>query len=113
MCRIKKNQNDQFKSSRRDDKIENVSSITEEITLMIKHLIDEAESLLLVNSVNDHITRKILDSETTNHIFCNRSNFTRTFSKFSSARRTRERNLSRRALNRFKWSLLTIRIDRN
>ncbi len=76
MCRIKK-RNDQSnkRSSRRDDKIENESSITEEITLMIKHLIDEAESSLLVNSVNDHITRKILDFEITDHIFCNRSNF--------------------------------------
>ncbi len=74
MCRIKK-KNDQFKSSRKDDKIEDESSITEEITLMIKRLIDETESSLLVNSVNDHITRKILDSETIDHIFCNRSNF--------------------------------------
>ncbi len=83
MCRIKK-ENDQSnkKSPRRDDKIENESSITEEITLMIKRLIDEVESAestesstSLVNSVNDHITRKILDSETTDHIFCNRSNF--------------------------------------
>jgi hypothetical protein len=86
MCRIKK-KNDQFKSSRKDDKIEDESSITEEITLMIKRLIDEIESAelaesaklirssSLVNSVNDHITRKILDSKTTDHIFCNRSNF--------------------------------------
>ncbi len=74
MCRIKK-RNDQFKSSRRNEKIANESSITEEITLMIKHLIDEAESSLLVNLVNDHITRKILDSEIIDHIFCNRSNF--------------------------------------
>jgi hypothetical protein len=86
MCRIKK-KNDQFKSSRRNDKIENESSITEEITLMIKRLIDEIESVesiesaelirssLLVNSVNDHIIRKILDSRTIDHIFCNRSNF--------------------------------------
>jgi hypothetical protein len=85
MCRIKK-KNDQFnkESSRRDDKIENESFITEEITLMIKRLIDEVESAestelirssSLVNSVNDHITRKILDSEATDHIFCNRSNF--------------------------------------
>jgi hypothetical protein len=48
---------------------------------MIKRLIDEiesaesAESSLLVNSVNGHITRKILDSEVTDHIFCNRSSF--------------------------------------
>ncbi len=86
MCRIKK-KNDQFNSSRRDDKIENESSITEEITLMIKRLIDEIESVesvesaelirlsFLVNSVNDYITRKILDSETIDHIFCNRSAF--------------------------------------
>jgi hypothetical protein len=76
MCRIKK-RNDQFnkRSSRRDDKTENESSITEEITLMIKRLIDETESSSLVNSVNDHITRKFLDSEATDHIFCNRSNF--------------------------------------
>jgi hypothetical protein len=88
MCRIKK-KNDQFnkRSSREDDKIENESSITEEITLRIKRLIDEIESAesvesaelirssLLVNSVNDHIIRKILDSRTTNHIFCNRSSF--------------------------------------
>ncbi len=87
MCRIKNKKNDQFnkKSSRRDDKIENESSITEEVTLMIKRLINEIESVesiesaesseLLVNSVNDHITRKILDSEVIDHIFCNRSNF--------------------------------------
>jgi hypothetical protein len=76
MCRIKK-KNDQSnkRSSRRDDKTENESSITEEITLMSKHLIDEAESSLLINLVNDHITRKILDSKITDHIFCNRSNF--------------------------------------
>ncbi len=95
MCRIKK-KNDQFKSSRKDDKIEDESSITEEITLMIKRLIDETESSLLVNSVNDHITRKILDSETIDlHLF-------RTFSKFSFAKSIRERNSLRRALNRFK-----------
>jgi hypothetical protein len=77
MCWIKKKQDDQLnkKSSRRDDKIENKSFITEEITLMIKRLIDETESSSLVNSVNNHITRKILDSEITDHIFCNRSNF--------------------------------------
>ncbi len=86
MCRIKK-KNDQSnkKSSRRDDKIENESSITEEITLMIKRLINESvesaesaeliRSSSLVNSVNDHITRKILDSKTIDHIFCNRSSF--------------------------------------
>jgi hypothetical protein len=74
MCRIKK-KNDQFKSPRRNDKTADESSITEKITLMIKHLIDEAESSLLANSVNDHITRKILDSEITDHIFCNRSFF--------------------------------------
>ncbi len=84
MCRIKnKRQDDQFKSSRRNDKTENEPSITEEITLMIKRLIDEVESAgsaesaklirssSLVNSVNDHITRKILDSRATDHIFCN------------------------------------------
>jgi hypothetical protein len=83
MCRIKK-KNDQFKSCRRNDKIGNESSITEEITLMIKRLIKEIESVestelirssFLVNSINDHITRKILDFEITDHIFCNRSNF--------------------------------------
>jgi hypothetical protein len=79
MCRIKK-RNDQFnkKSSRRNDKIENESFIIEEITLMIKDLINEiesAESSFLINSVNDHITRKILDSEIIDHIFCNRSAF--------------------------------------
>jgi hypothetical protein len=42
MCRIKK-ENNQFKSSRRDDKIEDESSITEEVTLMIKRCIDEIE----------------------------------------------------------------------
>jgi hypothetical protein len=73
MCRIKNKRNDQSnkRSPRRDDKTENESSITEEITLMIKRLIDES-SELLVNSVNDHITRKILDSETIDHILCNR-----------------------------------------
>ncbi len=79
MCQTKnKNQNDQSnkKSSRRDDKIENESSITEEITLMIKRFINEsAKSSFLVNSVNDHIIRKILDSKTIDHIFCNRSSF--------------------------------------
>jgi hypothetical protein len=77
MCRIKK-RNDQSNKrlSRRDDKIENESSITEEITLMIKLFTDKSSnSSFLVNSVNDHITRKILDFETTDHIFCNRSNF--------------------------------------
>ncbi len=81
MCRIKK-KND--KSSDRNDKIEDESFITEEITLMIKRLISESESvesdeslesLFLVNSVNDYITRKILDSKIINHIFCNRSIF--------------------------------------
>jgi hypothetical protein len=74
MCRIKK-RNDQFKSSCRNDKIENESFITEEITLIIKRLIDETESSFLVNLVNDHITRKILDSEIIDHIFCNRFAF--------------------------------------
>jgi hypothetical protein len=78
MCRIKK-KNDQKKLSRRDDKTEDVF-ITEEITLMIKRLISESESVelaessessLLVNSVNDHSTRKIFDSRATDHIFCN------------------------------------------
>jgi hypothetical protein len=75
MCRIKnKSQNEQFKSSRKNKKIVD-ESIIEEITLMIKRFIDEAESSFLINSVNDHITRKILDSRTTDHIFCNRLNF--------------------------------------
>ncbi len=43
---------------------------------MIKRLINESsESSFLINSVNDHITRKILDSKTIDHIFCNRSSF--------------------------------------
>ncbi len=48
---------------------------------MVKRLIDEppgsdqAESRPLVNSVNSHITKKILDSDATDHIFCNRSSF--------------------------------------
>jgi hypothetical protein len=83
MCRIKnKKQDDQFKSSCKDDKIENESFIIKEITLMIKRLVDEIESIestesfeFLVNSVNDHITRKILDFKITDHIFCNRLNF--------------------------------------
>jgi hypothetical protein len=77
MCRIKK-RNDQFnqKSSCKNDKIENESFITEEITLMIKRFINESsDSSFLINLVNDHITRKILDSEIIDHIFCNRSNF--------------------------------------
>jgi hypothetical protein len=77
MCRIKK-KNDQFnkKSSRKNDKIKDESSITEEITLMIKRLIDElSKSSFLVNAVNNHIIRKILDSKATDHIFCNRSFF--------------------------------------
>jgi hypothetical protein len=75
MCRTKK-RNDQSnkRSSRKNDKIGNKSSITKEITLMIKRFIDES-SESLVNSVNDHITRKILDSEIIDHIFCNRSSF--------------------------------------
>jgi hypothetical protein len=78
MCRIKK-RNDQFnkKSSRKNDKIED-ELIIEEVTLMIKRLISENksfESSLLVNSINDHIIRKILDSRATDHIFCNRSSF--------------------------------------
>ncbi len=83
MCRIKK-RNDQFKSFRRDDKMKDESSITEKITLMIKRLIEKIESVesvklirssFLVNLVNDHITRKILDSEITDHIFCNQFAF--------------------------------------
>jgi hypothetical protein len=83
MCKIKK-RNDQFKSSRRNDKIEDESSIIQEVTLMIKRLVSENESVksaesfessFLVNSVNDHITRKILDSKANDHIFCNRSSF--------------------------------------
>jgi hypothetical protein len=45
MCRIKK-RNDQFKSSRRDDKIEDESFIIEEIALMIKRLIDDVELVI-------------------------------------------------------------------
>jgi hypothetical protein len=103
MCRIKK-KNDQFnkRSPRRDDKIGNESSITEEITLMIKRLIDEVESAesiestelseLLVNSVNDHIIRKILDSKAIDHIFCNRSSFiSYTLKIFICETRTREK----------------------
>ncbi len=85
MCRIKnKRQDDQFKSLRRDDKTED-AFITKEVTLMIKHLINEIESVesiesfesseFLVNSVNDHIIRKILDSKVIDHIFCNQSLF--------------------------------------
>jgi hypothetical protein len=78
-CKIKnKKQDNQFKSFRKNDKIEDVLN-TEEITLMIKRLINENESFesseLLINSVNDHIIRKILDSKTIDHIFCNRSSF--------------------------------------
>jgi hypothetical protein len=101
MCRIKK-KNDQFnkKLSRRNDKIED-RSITEEITLMIKRLISEiksvesaksSESSFLVNSVNDHITRKILDSKTAEHIFCNQSSFISYILKiFICETRTREK----------------------
>jgi hypothetical protein len=43
---------------------------------MIKRLKNEKESSeLLVNLVNNHITRKILDSKTIDHIFCNQSSF--------------------------------------
>jgi hypothetical protein len=82
MCRTKKkDQNDQSKqgSSRRDDKSDESSSPG--VSLMVKRLIDEppgsdqAESRPLVNSVNSHITKKILDSDATDHIFCNRSSF--------------------------------------
>jgi hypothetical protein len=77
MCRIKKRNDQSNKGSpRRNDKTENEPFITEEITLMIKRLIDESpDSSPLVNSVNGHITRKILDSGVTDHIFCNRSAF--------------------------------------
>jgi hypothetical protein len=82
MCRIKNKRNDQSKSPRRNDKTEDESSITEGITLMIKRLIDEVESAEstessapLVNLVDEHITRKILDSGVTDHTFCNRSFF--------------------------------------
>ncbi len=51
---------------------------------MIKRLIDESsesgltesETTSLVNSVNSHITKKILNSDAIDHIFCNRSLFT-------------------------------------
>ncbi len=61
--------------------------MTEEIILVIKRLISKVESVesvesaeslklsFLVNSVNDHIIRKILDSKTIDHIFCNRASF--------------------------------------
>jgi hypothetical protein len=122
MCRIKK-RNDQFKSSRRDDKIDDESSITEEITLMIKRLIDKVESVesiksaesseFLVNSLNDHITRKFLIRKSLITSFAIDHFLSHTSSKFSSARRARKRNSLRRALNRFKWILLTIKIDQN
>jgi hypothetical protein len=85
MCRTKKkNQNDQSReSSRRDDKLDESSS--SEISLMIKRLIDESSesetagstesSELIVNSVNNHIIKKILNSDAIDHIFCNRSSF--------------------------------------
>ncbi len=88
MCRTKKkDQNDSKKeSSRQDDKS------TDEpngpgVTLMVKRLIDEPElsesglarstgsSEPIVNSVNSYITKKILNSGATNHIFCDRSLF--------------------------------------
>jgi hypothetical protein len=77
MCRTKKGNDQSNKGSpRRDDKTEDESPITEKVTLMIKRLIDESsDSSSLVNSVNGHITRKILDSGATDHIFCNRSSF--------------------------------------
>ncbi len=88
MCRIKKkNQNDQSKrrSSRRDDKSN--ESFSSEVSLIIKRLTDEfiyelsksetAESTeSLVNSVNSHIIKKILNLDAIDHIFCNRSLFT-------------------------------------
>jgi hypothetical protein len=43
MCRIKKRQDDQFKLSCKDNKIKNESSMTEEITLMMKRLINKIE----------------------------------------------------------------------
>jgi hypothetical protein len=84
MCRIKKkNQNDQSKqeSSRRDDKSDESSS--SKISLMIKRLINElseselaeSETTSFVNSVNNHIIKKILNSDAIDHIFCNRSSF--------------------------------------
>ncbi len=95
MCRIKqKNQNDQ--SKRKSSQIKsNELLITLEVTLMINRLINElklfklSESIVsksglvkssrlfesLVNSVNIHITRKILNSDIIDHIFCNRSLF--------------------------------------
>jgi hypothetical protein len=82
MCRIKKkNQNGQSKqkSSRRDDKLDESSSSG--VSLMVKRLIDKlsksdlAESRPLVNSVNSHIIKKILNSGVIDHIFCNWSSF--------------------------------------
>jgi isocitrate dehydrogenase kinase/phosphatase len=76
MCRIKKkNQKDFKKESSQEDEL-----TISEVSLMIKRLIDESsESELaesLVNSVNNHIIKKILNSDAIDHIFCNRSLFT-------------------------------------
>jgi hypothetical protein len=103
MCRIEKKQNDQSnkESSSKNDKIEDESFITEEITLMIKRFIDKSFEFL-INLVNDHVTRKfsilkllIIFSAIDHLLF-------RTSSKFLFAKSIRERNSLRRALNRFK-----------
>ncbi len=80
---------------------------------MIKRLIDEltselsesetAESIesseLIVNSVNSHIIKKILNSDVIDHIFCNRSSFITYTFKISYAKSERERNSSQRNMN--------------
>ncbi len=70
---------------------------------MIKRLIDEssesdlAESRPLVNSVNNHIIKKILNSDATDHIFCNRSLFISYIPKISTCETgTREKFISER-----------------
>ncbi len=55
---------------------------------MVKRLIDElelseSETTSLVNSVNSHITRNILNSDAIDHIFCNQTSFITYTSKTS------------------------------
>jgi hypothetical protein len=72
MCRIKKkNQKDQSKRN---------ELTTLEITLVINRFIDRLElsksrTTSLVNSINSHIIKKILNLDAIDHIFCNQSLF--------------------------------------
>jgi hypothetical protein len=99
MCRIKaKNQKDFKKKSSQEDEL-----IISEVSLMIKRFIDESsesrlaesETTSLVNLVNSHIIKKILNLDAIDHIFCNRSSFiTYIFKIFICEIDTREKFIS-------------------